>query len=38
LYDYDECETKGVSEKEMIDYFKKEIVKEIELLKSQQQM
>ena len=33
MYDYDECETKGVNEGEMINYFKAEIIKEIESLK-----
>lgn len=33
MYDYDECETKGVNEDEMINYFKAEIIKEIESLK-----
>lgn len=33
MYDYEECETKGVNEEEMINYFKAEILKEIESLK-----
>jgi serine/threonine protein kinase len=34
MYDYEECETKGVNEAEMINYFKTEILKEIEALKA----
>lgn len=34
LYDYEECETKGVTEQDMVLYFKLEIIKEIEAIKA----